>query len=366
MKGVAALGLALLVALAEVLAAQEGEEVLTNADIVALTEAGLPASVIVAKMSATDSDFDTTVEQLVVLAGAGVDAAVIEAMTKAAAVGREPLGVTSQPALGGVPTAQVAPTATAWVPRTVFRDTLRSGGEGPEMVVIPAGRFRMGCLSSDGDCEDTEKPVREVTIPQAFALSVYEVTFEDYDQFMYPSKVGDCGYGRGRRPAISIAWVMAKEYVAWLSGETGKEYRLPSESEWEYAARSGTSTKYSWGNDIGLNRANCSDYGDGGCGDRWEETSPVGSFAPNGFGLYDMHGNADEWVEDCWNGSYAGAPSDGSAWRDGNCARRVVRGGNKTGGPEELRVSGRKSTSVDSGYGCLGFGFRLARTLGSE
>ena len=131
-------------------------------------------------------------------------------------------------------------------------------------------------------------------------------------------------WGRGNRPAIDVSWHEAQAYVAWLSEKTGKRCRLLSESEWEYAARAGAATRYSWGDGIGRNRANCS-----GCGSRWDDrqTAPVGSFAANGFGLHDMHGNVWEWVADCWNGSYAGAPSDGSARESGNCSRRVLRGG---------------------------------------
>ena len=146
--------------------------------------------------------------------------------------------------------------------------------------------------------------------------------------------------------------------MAWLSGETGETYRLPSESEWEYAARRGSTAKYSWGNEIGDNRANCD-----GCGSRWDDrrTAPAGSFAPNDFGLYDMHGNAWEWVEDCWNASYRGAPSDGGGWRSGDCAKRVCRGGSwvqRTEGPPR-RGPGRGST----GDRDFGLGFRVARTL---
>ena len=209
-----------------------------------------------------------------------------------------------------------------------FADALASGGNGPEMVVIPAGTFRMGCVSGQS-CLDSEKPVHDVQVPQPFALSKHEVTFADWDVCV---SAGGCkGYrpddrewGRGSRPVINVSWADAQAYVAWLSGETGKTYRLPSESEWEYAARAGTVTKYSWGNEIGHNRANC--YG---CGSRWDldRTSPVGAFAPNAFGLHDMHGNVDEWVEDCWNDSYYGAPTQGEAWTSGDCANRVLRGG---------------------------------------
>ena len=166
--------------------------------------------------------------------------------------------------------------------------------------------------------------MREVTIPQPVALSVHEVTFEDYDRFTYPNKVDDEGWGRGRRPVINVSWDDAQDYVAWLSARTGGAYRLPSEAEWEYAARAGTTTKYSWGNEIGVNRANC---GANRCGDQWEYTAPAGSFRPNAFGLFDMHGNVWEWVQDCWQASHAGAPVDGSERLSGDCAVRVLRGG---------------------------------------
>ena len=249
---------------------------------------------------------------------------------------------------------------TAWKAGDVFRDCPAC----PEMVVVPAGRFRMGCLSNDDYCYDREKPVHEVTIPRAFALSAHEVTFAQWDAC---AAAGGCngyrpddeGRGRGDRPVIYVSWEDAQSYVSWLSRETGEEYRLPSEAEWEYAARAGTATKYSWGNEIGSNRGNCilEDY----CGDQWKYTAPVGSFAPNAFGLYDMHGNVWEWVEDCWNGSYSGAPSDGSAWRSGNCSRRVLRGGSWLISPRALRAASR--SRISTGYRDLSSGFRVARTL---
>ena len=136
--------------------------------------------------------------------------------------------------------------------------------------------------------------------------------------------VPDRGWGRGNRPVINVSWKDAQSYVRWLSQRTGHRYSLPSESEWEYVARAGTDTRYSWGDEIGRNRANCD-----GCGSRWddEQTAPVGSFSPNAWGVHDMHGNVWEWVEDCWNDSYVGAPSDGSAWESGECGYRVLRGG---------------------------------------
>ena len=345
------------------------DSALTNEDVVRLTEAGLGPVVIIAKIESSQTDFDTSVDQLVALGQAGVDNAVIAAMVEASKATTGAGTAVSAPATptrtsGADVTVDATPTGTEGaaqpraIPGSTFRERLGSGGEGPEMVVIPAGRFRMGCVSGLV-CYDNEKPVHEVTIPRAFALSVHEVTFDDYDRFTYPNKVDDEGWGRGRRPVIDVSWDDAKEYVAWLSGETGEEYRLPSEAEWEYAARAGSTTKYSWGNEIGSSRANCdNDH----CGDQWEYmTSPAGSFRPNGFGLYDMHGNVWEWVEDCWNVSYSGAPSDGSPWLRGNCRARVLRGGSWGNSPGNLRAANRywNSTGNRVDYN----GFRVARTL---
>ena len=168
----------------------------------------------------------------------------------------------------------------------------------------------------------------------------------------------DRGWGRGRRPVIHVSWHDAKRYVNWLSQKTRKPYRLLSESEWEYAARAGTETAYSWGDEIGVNRANCD-----GCGSQWDDskTAPVGSFGANTWGLHDMHGNVLGWVEDCWNDSYAGAPVDGSAWLRGDCDVRVLRGGSWYFDPSLIRaaVRSRNTSGVRSNL----IGFRVARTL---
>ena len=177
-----------------------------------------------------------------------------------------------------------------------------------------------------------------MTIPAPFALSVHEVTFDDYDRFTYPSKVDDEGWGRGKRPVINVSWNDAQDYVEWLWAQTGAAYRLPSEAEWEYAARARTATKYHWGNEIDVNQANCNNAL---CGDEWEFTAPAGSFAPNAFGVHDMHGNVWEWVEDCWNDSYARAPADGSAWVAGGCTDCVLRGGAWFNLAKSLRAADR-------------------------
>ena len=247
----------------------------------------------------------------------------------------------------------------ARAPGTVFRDCSTC----PELVVIPSGEFRMGSpASEEGRWDDgAEEPLRRVRV-ERFALGRYEVTFEDYERFVWATGRGrpdHRGWGRGRRPAINVSWEDATAYSAWLSAETGLRYRLPSEAEWEYAARAGTETRYSWGNAIGRNRANCL-Y----CGSRWggEQTAPVGSFAANAWGLHDVHGNVWEWVEDCWHDSYRGAPSDGRAWTTGgDCSRRVLRGGSWFNNPGFLRVAFRvPKPPFNRDHRD---GFRVARTL---
>ena len=189
----------------------------------------------------------------------------------------------------------------------VFRDALKDGGEGPEMVVLPTGSFRMGSPASEAGRFDIEDPVRTVTIGSRIAMGRYEVTFAEYDRFVSATgraSPNDADWGRGTRPAINVSQTDAKAYAAWLSAQTGKRYRLPSESEWEYAARAGTETAYSWGDSISCSQARYGRREDGGgfpvgeCSDSYDGTVPVGSFAANGFGLYDMHGNVWECLDD--------------------------------------------------------------------
>ena len=238
-------------------------------------------------------------------------------------------------------------------------DTFRDCPGCPEMVVVPAGRFEMGSTSG----YDDERPVHEVTIARPFAVGVYEVTFAEWDACVSDRgcgghRPGDDGWGRGKRPVMNVSWNDAQAYVRWLSEKTGEAYRLLSEAEWEYVARAGTTTKYWWGNDIGRSRANCR-----GCGSRWDgrQTAPVGSFPANPFGLHDVHGNVWEWVEDCWNGSYDGAPTDGSAWKSGDCDDRRLRGGSWNDLPRDLRSAYRDG--LTSGGRVVIFGFRVARSL---
>ena len=237
----------------------------------------------------------------------------------------------------------------------------------PEMVVVPAGDFLMGSPTTGKGRNVLEDPQHKVTIAKPFAVSKFDVTFADWDACI---AVGSCpkegwysdaGWGRSKQPVIYVTWDDAKAYVAWLSTMTGKTYRLLTEAEWEYAARAGTTTAYYWGDDIGKGNANCD-----GCGSQWDkrQASPVGSFKPNAFGLYDMAGNVGQWVEDCWHANYNGAPTDGSVWTGGDCNNRVVRGGTWYGAPQALRSAFRRAVSAvlrDSGGG-----FRVGRTLSLE
>ena len=269
--------------------------------------------------------------------------------------------------------AQVAAAqarAAAWRPdgeasTAAEGDVFRDCDVCPEMVVVPAGSFMMGALPSEKGQDDDEGPVHRVTIAEPFAVGVYEVTFEEWDACVSGGGCGGYipsgeGWGRGSRPVINVGWNDAQAYVVWLSRKTGEAYRLLSEAEWEYAARAGTTTRYHWGDDFGRNRANCGSR----CRDGFPNTAPVGSFAANGFGLHDMHGNVWEWVEDCWKGSYVGAPSDGSAWESGDCSRRVLRGGSWGSNPWALRAAFRNWGSfIFSSFNDSGYGFRVSRTL---
>jgi formylglycine-generating enzyme required for sulfatase activity len=229
-------------------------------------------------------------------------------------------------------------------------------GEGPEMAVIPPGSFLMGADESDTDAYDSEKPQHRVRIARPFAIGRYAVTLEEYDRFCDATgreQPDDLGWGRGRRPISLVLWDEAVAYCAWLTEQTGRTYRLPTEAEWEYAARAGTVTPYWWGKEIGRGNANC----DGG-GTQWdnEQTAPVGSFPPNPFGLYDTAGNVWEWMLDPWHDSYQAAPGDGAEWRHyGYTARRVCRGGSCYQNPAMASVSTRIWLDSDAVIGGGGF-----------
>ena len=273
--------------------------------------------------------------------------------------------------------------------------------ECPELVVVASGSYRMGSPSGEAGRDGDEGPVHRVSIGEALAVGVYEVTVGQWRRF-----VGETGYSAGDgcrvyeeeqgewkwrwrsglnwerpgfvqgegHPVVCVSWEDAQAYVSWLSGKTGKGYRLLSESEWEYVARGGKRSARYWGegergqcrNANGADESLKRRYSDwrwrvASCDDGYVQTSPVGSFEANGYGMHDVLGNVWEWVEDCWNESYEGAPGDGSAWTRGNCERRVLRGGSWLVDPRGLRSAIRIRSTT--GYRSIGVGFRIVRTL---
>ena len=270
-------------------------------------------------------------------------------------------------------------------------DRFRDCPECPEMVVVPAGSFRMGSPSWEPGRQDREGPVHEVTFHRPFALGVHEVTVAEFGRFVdetghrtgsscrvvrsgeWEDRTGlgwrDPGFGQGGgHPVVCASWNDARAYVKWLSLRTGEAYRLPSESEWEYAARAGTETARYWGEgesgqcryENGADASTAVSWGVR-CDDGHPRTAPVGSFDANGWGLHDMLGNVWEATGDCWNGGYAGAPADGRVWESGDCSHRVFRGGAWADRPSKLRAARR--VKVWAGYRSIHRGFRVARAL---
>ena len=265
--------------------------------------------------------------------------------------------------------------------------------ECPLMVAIPAGRFIMGSPVGEAGRFDTEGPQHPVAV-RAFALGKFDVTSAEFLTFLKDTgyqprpcdpilKLGWHSPGSGlayppsvseppRWPAACLEWRDAQAYIAWLNKKVRVAhpniaygegpYRLPSEAEWEFAARGGTSTARWWGDDVGIGNANCN-----GCGSQYDYKllSEVGSFKPNPFGLYGMLGNVWQWTADCWHESYAGAPPDGSAWTQSGCTKHVLRGGSWDNTPVFIRSAARSGGGGDGGdfdYSSLA-GFRVARTL---
>lgn len=275
-----------------------------------------------------------------------------------------------QPAVGIFPPATGATPLSPERERALKpRDSFKECDACPEMVVVPAGAFTMGSPDTEKDRRKDEGPQHRVTVARPFAVGRFAVTFDEWDACVSDAgcngyRPADEGWGRGKRPVIYVNWEDAKAYLAWLSRKTGKTYRLLSESEREYVTRAGTSTPFWFGSSISLQQANYNGtYADdnGAKGEYRAKTVPVDSFAPNPWGLYQVHGNVWEWTEDCGNFSYAGAPSDGSAWTSGDCRFRVIRGGSWSLHPASLRSALR--ILVEPTFRINEFGFRVARTL---
>jgi formylglycine-generating enzyme required for sulfatase activity len=271
------------------------------------------------------------------------------------------------------PYALMQEAERALKPGDTFRECAK---DCPEMVVVPPGEFWMGS-PDDAEGYKNERPRHKVKIAEPFAVGKFEVTWDDWEGCVAMRgcdgrPTGDAGWGKERLPLINVSWDQAKAYVAWLSRMTGKAYRLLSEAEWEYAARGVTSAdaphpSYPWGDKASHEYAN---YGTDQCcdgkiegRDKWYQTAPVGQFPPNAFGLYDMHGNVLEWVEDPWHDTYRGTPpTDGSTWTEGGDPnRRILRGGSWINDPVGLRSADRRVVAI--GYRYDGVGFRIGRTL---
>jgi formylglycine-generating enzyme required for sulfatase activity len=255
-------------------------------------------------------------------------------------------------------------TAAIAAPSNTFADC----ADCPLMVRIPPGQFTMGSPANEL-FRGAEKQHR-VTIVSPFALSAYEITFAQWDACVAHGgcrgyRPDDQGWGRGKHPVIGVSWNDAKAYVAWLSKTTGKPYRLASESEWEYAARAATTTAFSFGATISTAQANydgSTAYGTGPKGVNRAKTLPVGSFPPNAFGLYDMHGNVWEWTEDCWSDEYTNTtPANGAAFVQPMCAGHVLRGGSWEDHPADLRSAARVGGASDDQS--WSDGFRVALSL---
>jgi len=251
---------------------------------------------------------------------------------------------------------------------------IQDASDAPTLVVIPAGSFMMGSPAGEAGRDQFEGPQHEVAIAHAFALGRTAVTFEQWDACVAAGgcngyRPDDAGWGRGAQPVVNVSWNDAQSYIAWLSGHTGKTYRLPSEAEWEYAARAGASTAYWWGDVADHDHAN---YGNDSCcsgamsgADKWLGTAPVGSFPANPFGLSDTNGNVMQYTADCWHPDYNGAPADGSAWNDDpQCGMRAVRGGAWNSTPAFMRASDRiwVLTSMRTNFQ----GFRVARDVAPQ
>jgi len=228
----------------------------------------------------------------------------------------------------------------------------------PKMIVLPAGSFIMG----DNQGAKYERPAHKVTIEKSFALGQYEITFTQWEacaqEQACKAAPDDHGWGKGSNPIINLTYGDINDYVIWLSKKTKQKYRLPSEAEWEYAARAGTTSAYWWGDEVGENNANCRR-----CASKWsgKGSAPVGSFKANPWGFYDMNGNAWEWIADCWTPNYTNAPNTSTARTDGNCKEPVTRGGSWYYFPKLSRSAYRYKNPVN--VFSYNISFRVAREM---
>lgn len=265
----------------------------------------------------------------------------------------QPASATPQPA----PAAPVAPQAAPTAPSAVTAVTppvtqpLPPSIREPEMVSLPGGTFAMG---SNDDL--TERPIHRVTI-KPFAMGKFPVTVREWNECAAAKACAFSATGKDDAPITDVSWNDAKQYVAWLAQATRKAYRLPSEAEWEYAARGGTQTKYWWGDQFQRGIVNCKNCTDIAAA---EQPIKVGSLKPNPFGLHDMGGGVAQWVEDCWNRNYQGAPSDGSPWLDGECDARVMRSGSWRNDASSTRAASRDRYDAVVRYPTHGFRVALS------
>ena len=219
------------------------------------------------------------------------------------------------------------------------------------MVTLPGGKFSMG--SND---DPSEKPIHQVDV-KPFAISKFPITVHQWNQCVAANACANKATGKDDAPVTNVSWGDTQKFIEWISRITQKEYRLPSEAEWEYAARGGMQTKYWWGDQRLPGMANCN-----GCNEAYDATQPtkVGSFKPNPFGLYDMGGGVDQWVTDCWHKNYQGAPVDGSAWLDVDCSSHVIRSGSWKNDPSYVRPASRDHYDTNVRYPT--HGFRVAQS----
>lgn len=239
------------------------------------------------------------------------------------------------------------------VPGATFYNDLANGSKGPSMVIVPAGSYMMG---NAGD--SVTSPAHRVRLPHPFAVSQYEITFADYEYFANATDrpvPNDNRWGRGSRPVINVSWQDAQDYVAWLRDTTGRKYRLPTEAEWEYLARAGTDSDF-WWSDNSAQNANCRR----GCNSEFSnffraKTAPIGTYPSNPFSVFDTSGNVAEWVQDCYQDHYLGAPQDGSAVTMENCPSRSVRGGSAESALADIANHSRGHRDPNKSYADVGF-----------